>query len=357
MKLRWLQLIAATLFGAAIGMYIAPVRPIATGVPDTRARAKRTVSNFDSVAGPNAKTGLAMSKGAVSVMGSARNAPLSDELRKDMEEALSKRAEGHYVLDSDIAVMRLRNDEQQNHIVEVTVKARGDEYGDLFASLGLDEATSAQLREHLAAIYKAKAQAGQVLTQLVNATTAYDERVESLLGSRYSLYRETEAAYPSRREYTEIQKFAASAELRFNPDDKVAVERMIQKFEAYSLPTLSDWSGPYQSILAPFGGKAFAPTMEALLSTLGTRVEALVQEARSTGISSEALAVMESYYDKRKADIQRAISNAQNPGQAYRESLSAQLAQARSNANTDPAVITKLEGMLKMLDAGRSVKR
>lgn len=275
----------------------------------------------------------------------------------DMARALKSRAEGVYVLDFDIAEMQQRNLAQEQMILQRLRETRDKEYEDLFSSLGLDETSRGQLRGHLEQISRSKIQAAQYLTQLLNATMAFDERVEKLLGASYQVYKAEELAYSGRREFQELQKTATARGLALEPGDKAKIEQLIQQSGAYSFPTLSDWSGPYQTLLAPFGGKDYVPTVQGMMAKLERQAAAVVVEARATGLGESAIAALQAHYDNQIGQMGRLIEGALDPRKVYMENLSRRLADLKANPQANAQAIAKLERSLTGLQRAQEAKK
>jgi len=273
------------------------------------------------------------------------------KMPEDQRDAMRRRREGDYIRDSKIPTRRQQRDDHVRRAGEYGMSLRDADYADLFATLGLDDATSAQLRNHLREIIEAKADVTRSQGELLDARTEYDNRLKQLLGEKYALYRADEAAYPSRREYDHFRDFAGIQGLVLSPTERPVVEKLIAQAGAYSQMTEGEWGGPYKGAPPVVGGEDVEPFASARLANLQTQSAVLLAEARAAGVSAETLTGLEAYYQKDIAAQQQWLERIRNPAVNRRIILQRQLEALKASPNPNPRAIERMEASLKATEA------
>jgi hypothetical protein len=265
----------------------------------------------------------------------------------DLLDALRRRRAGDYVRDSNVPSLRQQREDHVRRAADFNMARRDGEYADLFAALGLDAETSAQLRNHLRQLYEAKVDASRALGEVLQVKMDYDDRLKKLVGENYAVYRATEAAYPARLEYESFHKFAAGQGLTLVPGEHAQIEKLIQNAQAYSSQTESDWGSPYKAVPPPVGGEDLRPFLMSKLELLQARSARLLTDARAAGLSYPTLQSLEAHYRAEIAAQQMQLARVENPDLNRQMMLKRQLESVKARPNPNPRLIERLEGQLK----------
>ncbi len=267
----------------------------------------------------------------------------------DVADALRRRSKGEYVRDSNIPTKRQQRDDHVRRAADYNMAQRDAEYADLYAALGLDAATSQQLRNHLREIYEAKVDALRGLGEVVDAQLEYDKRMKELLGENYATYRAIETAHSAKRAYEAYRSHTEKQGLAVVAAERAQIEKLIQGASAYSMSIESEWGSPYHSVPPPVGGENLKPFLLAKLEALQARAATLLNEARAVGLSATSVQALEAYYRAEIAVQQNQIARVENPDLSRQIMLQQQLESMKARPNANPRVVEILEKQLKSL--------
>jgi hypothetical protein len=272
-------------------------------------------------------------------------------LASDLQEASTKRRNGDYVLDSDIPSLRTRRENFEQTAVERIMAERDAEYAQLYAKLGIDPAVSAQLRQHLALIYKAKLQASVALQELAGAKSDYDRRMQKLLGDNFDVYDRYEAGQPARRESGQFADFLSQNGLTTLSDhDREVLEKQFQDHQAYSPRTLSHRGGPYEDVPPPVSGRWAVPYAQGRVDTFKENAAALMTAVRESSLPPTTVTALETYLGT-QLEVANNDLTRMNPAFLQIKMVSRMLEQQRARPNPDPATIASMEAELARLQA------
>jgi hypothetical protein len=285
------------------------------------------------------------------------NAPanVSEDERSATSRALQRLAAGDYVLSSEIPITRRANEEQVEKAAALAMQRREADYTDLFAALGLDAKTSAQLKHHLLQIYRAKVEASQALGQLAQAEDDFDRRARQVMDGKYAVFRADEEAYPARREVERFQEFAAGAGVPLTATQKTQLQQLIGESKAYSFGTLSEWGGPYQDPIPPAAGPAVVTLLETQLARMQERSAQLSAAAEKSGFDDSTRAALKNYFAAQIAETSGQLAAARDPLVAAIQHYEQQIAAMKAKDAADPRIRT-FEARIANLKAQQAAK-
>jgi len=265
---------------------------------------------------------------------------------RQLAHALESSRHGTYMLNSEIPELNERLSALTRKSVDFVMANRDPIYADLFAQLGLDDQVSAQLRQHIEKMYKAKIDANHALQSVMFAQVDFDKKIRELLGPKYEQYAAFEAADPARREATAFMAFASTNGFpALTPEEKTVIERTVEKHKAYSSRTLSDWGGPFDAIPQPVGGKWVPAHFERELASIKQTSAALMHEIRAEIKTSSTVNALEQYYGAEIAKAQDMVAKTRDPSLQQIEMLTKTVERLKAN-KASPGQIARMEKLL-----------
>jgi hypothetical protein len=280
----------------------------------------------------------------------------SGNMSPDVFDALRRKAKGDYIRDSNIPSRRQQREDHVRRSADHNIKQREGEYTDLFAALGLDNETIAQLRNHLQQMYEAKMDASRALGEVLQVREDYDKRIKTLLGDKDDAYRAMEGAYESRLEFESFSKFASRQGHAVPATEQRPLEDLIKRFEAYSGGVDGNWGGPYKAVVLPVGGEDLKPFLLSRMERLQSHAESLLAEARGAGLTEGTLRQLEAYYRSEFENQQMQLARVENPDLNRILMLKRQLDAMKARPNPNQPIIERMEGELRRLHDASGTK-
>lgn len=277
-------------------------------------------------------------------------APLSTS-----SDAQRERAAGRYVLDSEIPWLRDRLSKNDEAALAAIMQQVGPEYERLFAQLGVNAEQRAQLLHHLALIYKEKRDVKLRQTSLVNAQSAFDSRLKSLLApEKYAEYRAYEDFDRARRESAQFTDFASTVgQSALSPERLADLQELVDATGAYSARTVNQWGGAFHEAAAPYSSARSESFLNEAIASLRVNSTALLEEARRRGFTAAELEILQRYYRKEISAYEQQLTDTRDPVGAQARWLERRILTLSADPRTNPEVLQRLKDSLALLRAAQ----
>jgi hypothetical protein len=244
--------------------------------------------------------------------------PISHHFRSDSEgiqtlelfqemppEILGRLTNGEYILQYEFPTARTG---LSNHVILNVNQYRSiisREYGSMFRELGLNEAVTAKIENHLASIQHARVEAEAYLIQLDEAKDAYDQQMKQLLTSdQYRAYRDVEAARPAMRELSTIKEYIERGNGNvLRSEDEGSLLEVLKLIKRGSTV-----DGPYGLGTRAWAGQE--KVLAGLAEDMGNLQEEhrnLLQNLKGSGLSEQFQSTLEEYYREKERMKQEEI--------------------------------------------------